>query len=110
MNLTRAAPATETAALAGYPRCWTDFYGTSSDWQPVTEVDWHSEHFTYRSIWYAADVLRQAGEKDEPYGFWSLLAATVLAYTSYEGFLNYMIECLYPQVWKQERSFFLPTL
>lgn len=72
----------------------------------ATEVDWESEHFTYRSIWHAASVLRQAGEKDETNGFWSLVAATVLAYTAYEGFLNHVIECLYPQVWKQERTFF----
>src|SRR4051812_8110078 len=73
---------------------------------PVTEVDWHSEHFTYRSIWHAAIVLREAAEKDERNGFWSLLGATVLVHTAFEGFLNHAIEVLYPQVWAQERSFF----
>ena len=54
----------------------------------IHQVDYESEHITFRSIWHAARVLRGAGEKDESNGFWSLMAATVLAYIAYEGFTN----------------------
>ena len=74
--------------------------------EPVHQVDWESEHFTFRSIWHAANVLRQAGEKDEEQGFWPLMGSLVLAYTAYEGFLNHLIERVYPAVWLQERTFF----
>jgi hypothetical protein len=72
----------------------------------VNEVDWQSEQFTYRVLWHAATALRAKGEAAEHGGFWSLLASLVLAYTAYEGFLNHVIESLYPQVWSQERTFF----
>ena len=52
-------------------------------------MDWEGEHFTYRSIWHAANVLREAREKDQANGFWSLMGATLLAYTAFEGFLNH---------------------
>ena len=74
----------------------------------VTEVDWTSEHFTYRSVWNAAIQLREAGDRDRDHEHWfsSQLAALVLTYTAYEGFLNHVIETLYPEVWQKERSFF----
>ena len=71
----------------------------------VTEVDWQDEHFTFRRLWHGANRLRDV-EKDDVNAFWSLMAAAVLAYTAYEGFLNHLIERLYPQVWKREQSFF----
>lgn len=73
---------------------------------PVHYVDYESELITFRSLWHAAGVLREAGEKDDSNGFWSLMAATVLVYTAYEGFTNDLIERLYPDVWKKERTFF----
>ena len=69
----------------------------------VDQVDYESQHFTYRSIWHAAQVLRDAGERDEAQGFWSLMAATILVHTAYEGFLNDVIERLFPDDWKTER-------
>jgi len=72
----------------------------------VHHVDYESEHITYRSIWHAARVLPEAGQKNDSSGFWSLMAATVLAYTAYEGFINDVIERLYPDVWKEERTYF----
>ena len=57
--------------------------------EKVPDVDWEGEHFTYRSIWHAANVLREAREKDQANGFWSLMGATLLAYTAFEGFLNH---------------------
>jgi hypothetical protein len=73
---------------------------------PVAEVNWESEHITYRSIWHAANVLKQAGDKDEDNGFWSLMAATVLVHAAFEGFVNDLIERLYPHVWKDEAKLF----
>ncbi len=73
---------------------------------PGVQVDWESEHITYRSIWHAAQVLRGAGEKDQSNGFWSLMAATILVYTAYEGFANDIIERLCPEVWREEATHF----
>ena len=72
----------------------------------VAEVDWESEHITYRSIWHAAQVLREAGEKNQSNGFWSLMAATVLVSTAYEGFANDLIERLFPEVWQDDAAYF----
>jgi hypothetical protein len=58
------------------------------------------------SVEIAPLILRERGEVDESNGFWSLMAATVLAYTAYEGFTNDVIERLYPDVWKDERKHF----
>jgi hypothetical protein len=69
-------------------------------------VDYESEHLTFRSLWHAARVLREAGEQDDAQGFWSLMAATLMAYTAYEGFTNDLLERLRPDVAKAERTFF----
>lgn len=70
----------------------------------IHQVDYESEHITFRSIWHAAVVLRDNADKDESSGFWSLMAAGVLAYTAYEGFVNDLIERAFPAVWKERRS------
>jgi len=73
-----------------------------SDQDSVHQVDYESEHITFRSIWHAALVLRENGSRDESNGFWSLMAAGVLAYTAYEGFVNDLIERAFPTVWKEQ--------
>jgi hypothetical protein len=73
---------------------------------PTHWVDYESEHLTFRSLWHAARVLREAGEKNDSQGFWSLMAATLMTYTAYEGFTNDLLERLYPDVAKAERTFF----
>ncbi len=35
-----------------------------------------------------------------------LMGAVVLAYTALEGFLNHVIEVVFPETWSQERAFF----
>ena len=72
----------------------------------VQHVDYEGEHITFRSIWHAALIVRECGEVDGRNGFWSLMAAMVLAYTAYEGFTNDLIERLYPDIWKSERKHF----
>ena len=71
-----------------------------------TRVAWESEHITFRSLWHAATVLRQAGEQDDAHGFWSLLAAALLVHAAYEGFLNDLLERVDPDTWAEERTFF----
>jgi len=73
----------------------------------VHQVDYESEHITFRSIWHAALVLREAGEKDDSNGFWFLMAAGVLGYTAYEGFVNDLIERVFPEIWVEERTQFV---
>ena len=72
----------------------------------MAQVTWSSESFTFRAIWSAANGLRDAAELDHLRGPWLLMGAVLLAYTSYEGFLNHLIEVLYPDVWARERRFF----
>jgi hypothetical protein len=74
--------------------------------EPILYATYRSEHFTYRSLWHAAVLLRERGERDEDQGFWSILAGTLLAFTAFEGFVNELIESIAPDVWKKERTFF----
>ena len=70
-------------------------------------VDWESEHVTFRSIWQAANILRDTGEMNDIHvRFPSRMAAAVLVHAAYEGFVNDAIERLYPDVWKQELTYF----
>ncbi len=69
-------------------------------------VDWESEHLTFRSLWQAANVLRDTGEMNQIQRFPSRMAAAVLVHAAYEGFVNDAIERLYPDVWKQELTYF----
>ena len=73
---------------------------------PRSVATYRSEHYTYRSLWSAAERLRELGETDDANGFWSLLAATLLAFTAFEGFVNEAIESAAPDTWKRERKFF----
>ena len=70
----------------------------------IHQVDYESEHITFRSIWHAALVLRENASTDESNGFWSLMAAGVLAYTAYEGFVNDLIARAFPAVWNEQRT------
>jgi hypothetical protein len=76
------------------------------DPEPEPLVDWESEHLTFRSIWQAANVLRDTGEMNEIQRFPSRMAAAVLVHAAYEGFVNDAIERLYPDVWKLELTYF----
>lgn len=75
--------------------------------QPATSVAvYRSEHYTFRSLWSAAERLRESGEVDEANGLWPLLAATLLAFTAFEGFVNEAIESVAPEEWADERKLF----
>jgi hypothetical protein len=73
----------------------------------VDNVEFETEHLTFRSIWHAARVLREAGDRDESQGFWSLMAAALLAYTAYEGFVNDLLRRSFPETWADERRYFV---
>ena len=63
--------------------------------------------YYHRFLWSAAGRLIQ--EADElPEGKWyAYLSALVLSFFSFEGLLNYMGHELYPEVWEEERTFFV---
>ena len=74
--------------------------------EPVAEVEWEAEESTYRTIWLVATHLHQAARAGATDKFTARMAALILLDAAYEGFLNHLIERLYPQVWAQERTFF----
>jgi hypothetical protein len=78
----------------------------TDDHRRATMVDWESEHLAFRTIWQAAHTLRGTDAVDRSRRFPSRMGAAVLAHAAYEGFMNEALERLFPDVWRQEKTFF----
>ena len=69
-------------------------------------VDWEALHLTFRTIWEAARVQRDAEQMDRHRRFASRMSALLLTQAAYEGFINEALRHLRPDIWAQERTYF----
>jgi hypothetical protein len=65
-----------------------------------------AEFYTHRTIWNHAQTLRELTgiETQNPASL--NLAALILLYFAFEGYMNYLLETAFPNIWNQERTFF----
>jgi hypothetical protein len=61
---------------------------------------------TYEVIWGCCKNQIEVARRKEPGYFYFNLTAMVMAYYTYEAYLNHVLFCIDEETWKNERSFF----
>jgi hypothetical protein len=64
------------------------------------------EHYTHRSLWSAAEILRQRGRPDQDAFGIFVMASMLFVYLSFEAYLNDLGIRVSPKMWKDEKAAF----
>jgi hypothetical protein len=64
------------------------------------------EGFTHQQLWNCATTLLTQPETKSPKDMYYCMAGMVMAYFTYEAYLNFVGSRIEPTVWKDERKFF----
>jgi hypothetical protein len=64
------------------------------------------ESFTHQYLWNCATTLLTQPETKSPKDMYYCMAGMVMAYFTYEAYLNFVGSRIEPSVWKDERKFF----
>ena len=64
------------------------------------------ESYTYEILWSCCQRQLEAGKNEEINSKYFYLAAMTMAYFTYEAYLNHALNCVAPDIYENERTFF----
>ena len=71
-----------------------------------TTTEIHGELFTHRLLWRCCTKQMEAARAREEDASHFHLTAMLMAYFTYEAYLNFLGDCVAPKIWRNERNYF----